>query len=227
MLRNNMTELKNRIWKLFDVLRSDVNTEDYSVVLLFIYLRSENLIAQHLLNERHPKHVFIQLLQNAKSESLQKVFDVFFPSVDRLSERSVNNIIDLLSAIDSEWLKENLAFVYDETLERIALSHGRRGGEFIQPKELTEFVKSYVGSTKGLSVFNPFAGAASFIKNNQDSLFVLAQELNKKTWAIGQLRLIVHKTSVDFKCEDSIANWPDQEKFDLIVSHPPFGLRIN
>ena len=73
-----MTELKNRIWKLFDVLRSDVNTEDYSVVLLFIYLRSENLIAQHLLNERHPKHVFIQLLQNAKSESLQKVFDVFF-----------------------------------------------------------------------------------------------------------------------------------------------------
>jgi len=227
MLRNNMTELKNRIWKLFDVLRSDVNTEDYSVVLLFIYLRSENLIAQHLLNEHHPKHVFIQLLQNTESKSLQKVFDVFFPSVNRLSERSVNKIINLLSAIDSEWLKENLAFVYDETLERIALSYGRRGGEFIQPKELTEFVTSYVGSTKGLNVFNPFAGAASFIKNNQDSLFVFAQELNKKTWAIGQLRLIVHKRSFDFKCEDSIANWPDQEKFDLIVSHPPFGLRIN
>lgn len=84
-----MTELKNRIWKLFDVLRSDVNTEDYSVVLLFIYLRSENLIAQHLLNEHHPKHVFIQLLENAENESLQKVFDVFFPSVDRLSERSI------------------------------------------------------------------------------------------------------------------------------------------
>ena len=139
-----------KVWMLFDVLRSDVNTEDYSVVLLFIYLRSENLITQDLLNEREPKHVFIQLLQNAESESIQKVFDVFSPSLDKLSERSLNNIIDLLSSIDSEWLKENLVFVFDETLERISLSQGRRGGEFIQPKQLTEFVNAYVGSTKGL-----------------------------------------------------------------------------
>lgn len=216
-----------KVWMLFDVLRSDVNTEDYSVILLFIYLRSENLIAQHLLNERHPKHVFIQLLQNAESESIQKVFDVFSPSVDRLSERSLNSIIDLLSSIDSEWFKENLAFVYDETLERIALSQGRRGGEFIQPKQLTEFVNAYVGSTRGLKVFNPFAGVVSFIKDYKDSSFVYAQELNLQTWAIGQLRLIVHNREADFKCEDSIANWPIHEKFDLIVANPPFGMRLN
>lgn len=216
-----------KVWMLFDVLRSDVNTEDYSVVLLFIYLRSENLIAQHLLNERHPKHVFIQLLQNAESESIQKVFDVFSSSLDKLSERSLNNIIDLLSSIDSEWLKENLVFVFDETLERISLSQGKRGGEFIQPKQLTEFVNAYVGSTKGLKVFNPFAGVVSFIKDYKDSSFVYAQELNQQTWAIGQLRLIVHNIQADFKCEDSIANWPIHEKFDLIVANPPFGMRLN
>ena len=216
-----------KVWMLFDVLRSDVNTEDYSVVLLFIYLRSENLITQDLLNEREPKHVFIQLLQNAESESIQKVFDVFSPSLDKLSERSLNNIIDLLSSIDSEWLKENLVFVFDETLERISLSQGRRGGEFIQPKQLTEFVNAYVGSTKGLKVFNPFAGVVSFIKDYKDSSFVYAQELNQQTWAIGQLRLIVHNREADFKCEDSIANWPIHEKFDLIVANPPFGMRLN
>lgn len=216
-----------KVWMLFDILRSDVNTEDYSVVLLFIYLRSENLIAQHLLNERHPKHVFIQLLQNAESESIQKVFDVFSSSLDKLSERSLNNIIDLLSSIDSEWLKENLVFVFDETLERISLSQGKRGGEFIQPKQLTEFVNAYVGSTKGLKVFNPFAGVVSFIKDYKDSSFVYAQELNQQTWAIGQLRLIVHNIQADFKCEDSIANWPIHEKFDLIVANPPFGMRLN
>ena len=216
-----------KVWMLFDVLRSDVNTEDYSVVLLFIYLRSENLITQDLLNEREPKHVFIQLLQNAESESIQKVFDVFSPSLDKLSERSLNNIIDLLSSIDSEWLKENLVFVFDETLERISLSQGRRGGEFIQPKQLTEFVNAYVGSTKGLKVFNPFAGVVSFIKDYKDSSFVYAQELNQQTWAIGQLRLIVHNREADFKCEDSIANWPIHEKFDLIVANPPFVMRLN
>lgn len=227
---NSMTDKEivlQKVWMLFDVLRSDANTEDYSVILLFIYLRSENLIAQHLLSEHHPKHVFIQLMQNAESESIQKVFDVFSPSVDRLSERSLTNIIDLLSSIDSEWLKEILVFVFDETLERISLSQGRRGGEFIQPKQLTEFVNAYIGSTKGLKVFNPFAGVVSFIKDYKDSSFVYAQELNQQTWAIGQLRLIVHNREVDFKCEDSIANWPIHEKFDLIVANPPFGMRLN
>ena len=226
-LMNDKEVVLRKVWGLFDVLRGDVNTEDYSVVLLFVYLRSENLIAQHLLNEPHPKHVFIQLLQNAESESIQKVFNVFSPSVDRLSERSLNNIFDLLSSIDSEWLRKNLAFIYDETLERIALSQGRRGGEFIQPKQLTDFVEAYVGSTKGLKIFNPFAGVASFIKDSKDSSFVYAQELNQKTWAIGQLRLIVHNIAADFKWEDSITNWPNHEKFDLIVSNPPFGMRLN
>jgi len=224
---NDREIVLQKVWQLFDVLRSDFNSEDFSVVLLFVYLRSENLITQELLNEPQPKHLFIQLLQNAESESIQKVFDVFLPSIERLSEISVNNITDLLCSIDSDWLKKNIAVVYEETLERIALSQGRRAGEFIQPKQLTDFLNTYIGSANGLKVFNPFAGVASFVKDIQDSLFVYSQELNQKTWAIGQLRLIVNHSPVDFRCEDSISNWPNNEKFDLIVSNPPFGMRLN
>src|SRR5690606_4908438 len=92
---------------------------------------------------------------------------------------------------------------------------------------LTEFVNAYIGSTKGLKIYNPFAGVASFIKDYQDANLICAQELNYKTWAIGQLRLIVHKSSADYRCEDSISNWINQEQFDLIVSNPPFGMRLN
>lgn len=224
---SNREIVLQKVWKLLDVLRSDINFEDYSVVLLFIYLRSENLIAQQLLHEYKPKQSLFLELKNANDVNVQKVFDVFLPSIERLNEQSINHIVDLLSSIDSEWLKQNIALVYDEILERIALSQGRRSGEFIQPKQLTEFINAYVGSTKGLKVFNPFAGVASFIKDSEDSNLVYAQEWNQKTWAIGQLRLIVHQSSAVFRCEDSIMNWPNHEHFDLIVSNPPFGMRLN
>lgn len=217
-----------KVWNLVDIVREDASIDDYHIVLLFIYLRSENLIAEHLLNEPYPKHAFIQLLQNAESESIQKVFDVFAPSIQLVSERSLKKVVDLLFSIEWQWLNENIAIVFDESLEGILLSQGRRqGGEFIQPKQLTDFLNALAGSTAGLRVFNPFAGVASLIKNCTNSSLVYAQELNQKTWAIGQLRLIVHKIAADFKCEDSIANWPHQDKFDLIVANPPFGMRLN
>ena len=216
-----------KVWKLFDILRSDLNTEEYSVVLLFIYLRSENLLSQNLLSEHNKKDVLSQILLSAGNDVIKKVFDVFTPSVEKLSEGSLDNVIDLLFSIDYELINKNLAFVFDETLNRIALSQGRSGGERIQPKQLTEFVNKYISSTKGLRIFNPFAGVASFIKDVNDSNFVVAQELNQESWAVGQLRLIAHKTATDFRCEDSLTNWPINKKFDLIVANPPFGLRLN
>ena len=40
-------ELKSKIWKIFDLLRSN-RLEDYYISLLFIYLRSENIISEKL-----------------------------------------------------------------------------------------------------------------------------------------------------------------------------------
>ncbi|MFT4757075.1 MAG: type I restriction enzyme M protein, partial [Vicingaceae bacterium] len=192
----------------------------------FIYLRSENIISQKLLHDNDSKNALIQSMYKVDDAIAKEVFDVFRPSVDFLSDTSIRQVVDLLVSIDHAWLHENIATVFDETLERIALSQGRRGGEFIQPKELTEFINSYIGSTAGLRVYNPFAGVASFIKDYGKSSLTYAQELNKKTWAIGQLRLIAHQCVADYKCEDSISNWPSQTKFDLIISTPPFGLRL-
>jgi type I restriction enzyme M protein len=215
-----------KIWDLFNLLRSEITSDDYSVILLFIYLRSDNIISDNLLMDQSSKHTLIQLM-NKVDNSKKKVFDIYVPSIEGMSEKSLNQIIGLLVSINIDWLKGNVAKLFDKTLERIALSQGRRSGEFIQPNQLTEFVNSYIGNTRGLKIFNPFAGVASFIKDSEDCSFVYAQELNRKTWAIGQLRLFVHQSVVEYKCEDSISYWPTHEKFDLIVSNPPFGLRLN
>jgi type I restriction enzyme M protein len=82
---------------------------------------------------------------------------------------------------------------------------------------------------KGAKVFNPFAGLASFgVYLDQDQDY-FGQELNQKTWALGALRLMAYERpgSLKYICDDSILHWPyETEKFDLIVSNPPFGMRL-
>ena len=82
---------------------------------------------------------------------------------------------------------------------------------------------------KDAKVFNPFAGLASFgvyLDQGQD---YFGQELNQKTWALGALRLMAYEWpgSSKYVCDDSILHWPyESEKFDLILSSPPFGMRL-
>jgi type I restriction enzyme M protein len=82
---------------------------------------------------------------------------------------------------------------------------------------------------KDAKVFNPFAGLASFgvyLDQGQD---YFGQELNQKTWALGALRLMAYERlgSSKYVCDDSILHWPhESEKFDMILSNPPFGMRL-
>ena len=55
---NDKKMVSQNIWKLFDVFRGSISTEDYYIILLFIYLRSENLLNQALLDNQNPKSVF-------------------------------------------------------------------------------------------------------------------------------------------------------------------------
>lgn len=227
MQSENMTVLKNKIGELFRVLRGEIRAEDYTVILLLIYLRSTNSFSDITQNEENQKESLIKVLKNTNETTLQKIFNVFLPTINKLSEQSISDILEILKSIDSDLLIENISEIYDDTLNRIALSQSRVSAEFMQPKQLTEFIKAYIGTTNHLKIYNPFAGVASLIKGIERSKSIYAQEINLKTWAVGQLRLIVSNSNAVYNCDDSIMNWPTNEKFDLIVSNPPFMLRLN
>ena len=219
-----MTDLKDKIWKLFDVLRGE-RLEDYNIILLFIYLRSENIISEKLLKENDLKASILNKLVNGDNSILNRVYDVFITKINRLNQNSIERIIDILNSIDPGQLKKNISEIYDDTLESIMTSQGKMSGMFTQPNQLTNFINSYIGKTKGLRVYNPFAGVASFIKDYKDASSIHAQELNHEIWAIGQLRLMIHGSSARYECDNSVANWPQKQKFDLIVSNPPIGMQ--
>lgn len=227
MESDNMTVLQIKIRELFRLLRGEIRVENYTVILLFIYIRSTNLFSDITQNQKDQKGSLINVLKNTNETTLQKIFNVFLPVISKLSEQSISDVLELLKSIDSDLLNENISEIYDDTLNRIALSQSRVSAEFMQPKQLTEFINAYIGSAKHLKIYNPFAGVASLIKGIERSKSIYAQELNLKTWAVGQLRLIVSNSNAVYNCDDSIMNWPTNEKFDLIVSNPPFMLRLN
>ena len=146
------------------------------------------------------KSRFIKVLECINDSKLSKVYEVFLPVIINIDAKLLSHLLEKLTSIDPDLLQEkNIIEIFDNSLDRIVLSQGRKYGEFIQPNQLTKFINSFIGSTKDKRIFNPFSGVASSIKDFSDSKSVYAQEINPKTWAIGQLRLIINQCDVDYK----------------------------
>lgn len=227
--------LKSKIFSMFEILRSErVASEEYYVLLFLLSAYKDRLFNNNILNEKSKVNQrLVRCLNNSKSEltiRYSKIIETYEPIVMRISEDGTRHIISIFSQLNLAILHENFADIFDAVLYRITQSQGRFGSEFIQPVELTRLICTLAELQPNSKVFNPFAGLASFgVCLNQECDF-LGQELNKKTWALGALRIMAHKRSGNsrYVCDDSISNWPaTTEKFDLIVANPPLGMRLD
>lgn len=226
--------VKSKIWMMFDILRSEnISSDDYHVVLFLLSAYKDNLVTIDIVNDNHHlKERLNERLRNSNYEYYEQyapIIQSFEPSIQRLSENGIRHLFSVLVEINKQVLTENFPDVFDSVLYRISQSQGKYAGEFIQPVELTRFMCGLADLKKDAKVFNPFAGLASFgvyLDQGQD---YFGQELNQKTWALGALRLMAYERpgSSRYVCDDSILHWPkESEKFDLILSNPPFGMRL-
>ena len=96
-------------------------------------------------------------------------------------------------------------------------------------RQLREQFFSTTSLKNGNKVYNPFAGACSFGVHFNNTISYEGQEIDKKVWTIGVLRLLAYNkfSSSNYNNQDSIFNWNhNDKKFDLIVSNPPFNLKL-
>jgi type I restriction enzyme M protein len=243
---NPVELIKTQIWSMFDILRiENISTEDYDVILFLLSTFNDGLIkADILLNSYQMKDILISNLKNSENEwrdqylskcqyiemnMIKMIVQTFETIIIKMSNRGLTDIVHILMGISKKVLSENYHNIYDSVLYRISQSQGRYGGVNIQPVELTRFICDLANLKPNSSVYNPFAGLASFGVYLDQEHNYFGQELNQKTWALGALRLMAFERteSSSYVVEDSILNWPDSdEKFDLILSSPPFGLRL-
>ncbi|MBP9888059.1 MAG: N-6 DNA methylase [Leptospiraceae bacterium] len=161
--------------------------------------------------------------------NLKIVLDVYSSILARLEENLYIIIQYLNEHIDTKLLQENFSEIFDTILNKLVVSQGKYGYLIIQPLELTRLIISLAQLPKGATVYNPFAGCASFGVFLGDGYRYTGQEYSSNTWAIGYLRLLAYekRNGNEFQFSDSIEYWnPKNEKYDFIVAHPPFGVRF-
>ena len=136
--------LQNKIGELFRLLRGEIRAENYTVILLFIYLRSTNLFSDITQNEENQKESLIEVLKNTNETTLRKIFNVFLPTINKLSEQSISDVLELLKSIDSDLLNENISEIYGALLNCQDGKHlvwTNETGETIPESEIKEWIK--------------------------------------------------------------------------------------
>lgn len=136
-------------------------------------------------------------------------------------------IIDVLNKI-KDICKDNAKDILPANAELLieTFYKNSRWGEYIQPRELTDLVLTLMKEKGIKTVYNPFAGLASygladFIQEYR------GQEINHSVSNLARMRLELNNYDYSyFQTGDSIANWDDNGA-QCIVSTPPFSFRID
>jgi len=221
--------ITNEIWHIYNSLRGGLNTNDFDVVLLLLSAYKDGLIVQTTHNYYHNiKNTIVERMSS--SSKYQSIISVYEPTLDAIPSNLIEILVNELLRFDQEKLNECFPEIFDDLLYKFSKAQGRISGEFIQPIQLTRFILGLADLRTESKIFNPFAGLASFgvYLDKRENYF--GQELNKKTWALATLRLLAHNKLINkrFDCDNSIFNWPaPNQKFDLVVAHPPFNMRLN
>lgn len=229
-----MVEHKTSIREIINLLRNEnIFSEDYHIVLFLLSLYKDNLLPNgNIVDHKDLRFQIKEKIMRAEitvAEPYLELFPVFENLLDGLRLSTYYNLYLIVDGIEKKAFKENFSDLFDEFLQVIIQASGKYGAGFSQPKEITQLINNLVEIKKDARVFNPFAGLASFGVSLSDDCFYYGQELNRKTWALGTLRLMAYNRleNLSFVCEDSILKWPSEsKKFDLIVSNPPIGMRI-
>ncbi|WP_168204243.1 N-6 DNA methylase [Aliikangiella coralliicola] len=179
------------------------------------------------------------------------VFEVFQFNSEKLGNISqrdqlLKKLIENFSRIETEVNKNRSRYVdifshaanyvIGKTIEK----NPKHIGQFVTPREISSLLAQLLAARPGESICDPTCGygltLTHFISadNSQlgDRAFDLyGQEINKKTWAIAKLNLLLHGSSEhQIKLGDTIRNprLLDEEShlqcFDIVVADPPSNL---
>lgn len=232
---NPVAEVEFKLMKSFDILRGLIGADEFYILLYLLILKRDGIISE--LNQQHSGKSSYNLIDaihkyasNSKEDfEIWRLNRVFEPVINLLTDSAVAELIFIFDSIDQYTLEANFSTIFDSLLYTIAKSQGKFGGEFSQPVEITRLICFLANINWNTKVFNPFAGLASFNVLSEVGHNYLGQEISHKVWILGTLRLLAYNKmeSSFYRNEDSFDKWPEESQFDLIVSNPPFGMKLH
>ena len=227
---NPLEDIKQKLRVAHDHSHLLANNSDSMYLLLYLLILKKDGYLKGLGKES--KALVVDLIKERIDKCLSDDIPIKRSMHTNLSDYFYNvkddglyNIIELFDSFDKVIFNAHFSEIFDDLLYRMATTQGPYAGEFIQPFELTRFLNYLIGEKNGQSVYNPFAGLASFNVLLPNSTEYYGQEINKKIWSIGAMRICAYGNDGNsmFMPEDSINNWnPLNKLFDVIIANPPF-----
>ncbi|MDR3057272.1 MAG: N-6 DNA methylase, partial [Prevotella sp.] len=217
--------------RLIDIVKSDGATNNVVSIIAFMLLLKKRGLLPDIKNyfygnDSAYEFITSMLYNHNDSNNLIDIWDIVGNNFKMLKETSIRELAYTLNEV---LLGGDLSAIFDEVITQSASDFSSGIGITFQPIEISKLIFKLGDSSVPMDVYNPFAGLASygvlFGKNNHYK----GQEINAQTWALGKIRLILNDAYVyDYKLEDSVHNWNSMnQKYDLLVSSPPFGSWMN
>lgn len=109
-------------------------------------------------------------------------------------------------------------------------------GDFATPAAVIKIITEFADIKEGQSVFDPFGGNAGLFcdifRTKMVKFNLRLNDIDKyKVW-LGKMNLVVNNfTQFEYDCNDSVSDYifekKVQEKFDWIITHPPFAVSLS
>ena len=142
----------------------------------------------------------------------EKVFDIY-----------LSGLYKRLSMVDKKEYDEEYPQLLSLLFTEMSFRADRNTASFVQPDQLTKLVSMLLKHYGVKSVYNPFAGTASFCRGLDKDVTYYGQEINPQVYLLGALRVDAKcNPNITIDCTDSIHNWSDKS-YDAIVANMPWG----
>jgi type I restriction enzyme M protein len=225
-----MMELTN-LWYLYNDMRGASSTEEYLPRFLFLttlerlnYFEGVNQvldIENWLSNEAFDSFPYVGVLREILANGT---------IVPKRGQNVSSHLLSRLTSIHSPAFVENYGTIFNELLYVAYDQKSKYGGEYLLTEKLSFLIKDAVNPKDGDSIFNPFAGLASFGFYRGIDVDYSGKEINPKIYDFARLRAVAmgkdFSKGFDLTLEDAIYKWPDGKRFDFVVGNPPFHLRL-
>ena len=200
------------------------------------------------------KKVFDNIIKSSIGTPSQGDLEGLFDDIDLNSKKLGNGnnernkkIFALLEGINEMNLgdyKSNSIDAFGDAYEYLmtmyASNAGKSGGEFFTPQEVSILLNKIAISSKkkNLRVYDPACGSGSLLLQSVKLMGVNAisglygQEINITSYNLCRINMFLHDVSYNkfqIACGDTLTDpcfmpQSEREKFDVIVSNPPYGI---
>ena len=220
-------EIAKKIYLSFDIIRDQVRAEDFHIMLFLLSIKRVGYNLEFLKNTSDSSLTIDEFLNNFNNSNTSRhigVFKFYNTLINGLPKDKLTQLYFVIDSIDAILFNQFFLEIFDQVLYEFFKSLGRFSCDKLLPIELSRFIINIAKPKKNDSIYNPFAGMASFGVFTPTENNYLGQEIDQTTWAIAELRLLATNSSDNksLVLGDSINHWnPTNKKFDFIISAPP------